>query len=59
MAGIGFPCYIIVAALVPVWEQIDGEPVLKANNYDLESGEQSIFDVELNRAPHFCWPPAD
>lgn len=35
----------------PVWKQIDGEPVLKANNYDLESGEQSIFDVELNRAP--------
>ncbi|KAK9840665.1 hypothetical protein WJX81_008358 [Elliptochloris bilobata] len=30
---------------------IDGEPVLKANNYDLESGEQSIFDVELNREP--------
>lgn len=24
--------------------------MLKANNYDLESGEQSIFDVELNRA---------
>ncbi len=37
--------------------QIDGEPVLKANNYDLECGEQSIFDVELKRAAQgAAWP---
>ena len=36
--------------MAPRVAQIDGEPVLKANNYDLECGEQSIFDVELKRA---------
>jgi hypothetical protein len=30
---------------------VDGVPVLKLNNYDLEGGERSVFDQELNRAP--------
>jgi hypothetical protein len=29
--------------------QINGFTVLKANNYDLEQGERSVFDQELNR----------
>ena len=29
---------------------VDGVPVLKLNNYDLEGGERSVFDQELNRA---------
>ena len=29
---------------------VDGIPVLKLNNYDLEGGERSVFDQELNRA---------
>ena len=29
---------------------VDGMPVLKLNNYDLEGGERSVFDQELNRA---------
>ena len=35
--------------------QINGFTVLKANNYDLEQGERSVFDQELNRersGPH-------
>lgn len=28
---------------------VDGVPVLKLNNYDLLSGERSVFDQELNR----------
>ena len=31
--------------------QVNGFPVLKANNYDLEEGERSVFDQELNREP--------
>ena len=35
--------------------QIDGIPCLKANNYTLEEGEQSVFSRELNSAPlPFC-----
>jgi hypothetical protein len=29
--------------------QVNGFPVLKANNYDIESGELSVFQRELNR----------
>lgn len=28
--------------------QVDGHPVLRSNNYDLESGERSVFEMELN-----------
>ena len=28
---------------------MDGYPVLKSNNYDLEQGERSVFDMELKR----------
>ena len=28
---------------------VDGMPVLKLNNYDLLTGERSVFDQELNR----------
>lgn len=43
----GKPAIAEVVALCPV--QIDGFTVLKANNYDLEQGERSVFDQELNR----------
>jgi hypothetical protein len=29
--------------------QVDGQPVLRLNMYDLESGERSVFDQELER----------
>ncbi|BDA46823.1 probable global transcription activator SNF2L1 [Coccomyxa sp. Obi] len=28
---------------------VDGHPVLKSNNYDLEQGERSVFEMELKR----------
>ena len=28
---------------------VDGQPVLRANNYDIETGERSVFDQELKR----------
>lgn len=28
---------------------MNGQPVLALNNYDLETGERSVFDQELNR----------
>ena len=34
---------------------VDGVPVLKLNNYDLEGGERSVFDQELNRALLALW----
>lgn len=33
----------------PVALQVDGVPVLRANNYDIETGERSVFDQELKR----------
>lgn len=29
--------------------QVNGLPVLKINDYDLEQGERSVFDQELDR----------
>ena len=36
-------------SLVPPAVQIDGKPVLKLNQYDLEGGKRSVFEQELNR----------
>jgi SWI/SNF-related matrix-associated actin-dependent regulator of chromatin subfamily A member 5 len=37
---------------------INNQPVLKANNYDLESGEKSVFDRELNGVNEYAeWTP--
>jgi hypothetical protein len=36
--------------------QINGFTVLKANNYDLEQGERSVFDQELNRESSMPYP---